>query len=190
MKIGIDLDNVIANFDDALLEECIKHDKEIRNSGVIDENADYMFDWTKEEDEEFYYTNVERIASKLKPIKDAPYYINKLKEAGNEIYIVSGRNNGEYAHPYEDIQKWLKKYNIIYDKLILTNAYLKCEKSEECVKNNIEILIDDSPKICIEAMKRGIKVFTMNTRFNQKVDGLDRVSSWKEIYEKILKYGN
>ena len=66
MKIGIDLDNVIANFDDVLLEEYIKYDKELRNTGIINENADYirsgMFDWTEEEEKSFYYSNIERMA--------------------------------------------------------------------------------------------------------------------------------
>ena len=189
MKIGIDLDNVIANFDDALLEEYMKHDKELRNIGIVNENADYigrgMFDWTEEEDKSFYYGNIERIARELKPIKDASLYIKKLKNDGNVIYIISGRDNGEYTNPYEDTKNWLDKYDVAYDELILTNAYQKHEKAEECLKHNIDILIDDSPKTCQEAIKRGIKVYTMNTRFNRKVEGLDRVSTWEEIYNKI-----
>lgn len=189
MKIGIDLDNVIANFDDVLLKEYIKHDKELRNTGIINENADYigkgMFDWTEEEEKSFYYGNIERMARELKPLKDAALYIKKLKEEGNEIYIISGRDNGEYTNPYDDTKKWLDKYGIAYDKLILTNAYQKHEKAEECLKHNIDIMIDDSTKTCQEAINRGIKVFTMNTRFNRKAEGLDRVSNWEEIYKKI-----
>ena len=30
MKIGIDIDNVISNFDNELLKEYLKHDKELR----------------------------------------------------------------------------------------------------------------------------------------------------------------
>ena len=54
MKIGIDIDNVIANFNDTLLKEYIKHDKELRNTGIVNENPEYvrngMFDWSDEED--------------------------------------------------------------------------------------------------------------------------------------------
>ena len=35
MKIGIDIDNVISNFNDTLLNEYLLHDKELRNSGII-----------------------------------------------------------------------------------------------------------------------------------------------------------
>ena len=57
MNIGIDVDNVISNFNEDLLEEFLIHDKEIRNSGIINENADYitrgMFDWEQKEVDEF-----------------------------------------------------------------------------------------------------------------------------------------
>ena len=42
MKIGIDIDNVISNFNNTLLEEYLLHDKTLRNSGVINKNADYI----------------------------------------------------------------------------------------------------------------------------------------------------
>ena len=39
MKIGIDIDNVISNFNDTLLTEYLLHDKELRNSGIINKNV-------------------------------------------------------------------------------------------------------------------------------------------------------
>lgn len=105
MRIGIDIDNVISSFDNALLKEYLKHDKELRNTGIINENAcnirNGMFDWSDEEDKEFYKSNIERIATDLNIIKDADKFINKLLEDGNEIYIISGRDNGEYKDPYD-----------------------------------------------------------------------------------------
>ena len=38
MNIGIDIDNVISKFDEALEEEFLKHDKELRNTGIINPN--------------------------------------------------------------------------------------------------------------------------------------------------------
>ena len=94
MRIGIDIDNVISNFDDTLLKEYLEHDKELRNTGIINENPEYlrrgMFDWSEDEEKNFYNTNIESFAKKLKVIEDAPYYIQKLKKEGHEIYIISG----------------------------------------------------------------------------------------------------
>lgn len=191
MKIGIDIDNVISNFNDVLLKEYLRHDKELRNSGIINENADYlrydMFDWLKAEEESFYNNNIERIAKSLKPLENSAYYIQKLKEDGNEIYIITGRNNGEYENPYKMTEDWLNKYNIVYDKLILTDAYDKHQKTLECIKNNIDIMIDDSISICLDLSKHGVKTYIMDTRYNKKEKSIPRVSRWKEIYQKILQ---
>ena len=64
-----------------------------------------MFDWTKEENDNFYYNNIERIAKKLKTLSKAAETISKLKNENNEIYIISSRNNGEYTNPKEMTEK-------------------------------------------------------------------------------------
>lgn len=190
MKIGIDIDNVISNFNDELLKEYLKHDKELRNTGIINEDVFIrygMFDWTEKEETEFYKNNIERIAIKLKPIHRATETIKKLKEDGNEIIIISGRNNGEYNNPYKLTEEWLAKYNIVYDKLILTNAYNKEEKANICKENNIDIMIEDSTQTAINIEKVGTKVLFMNTRYNKNNENFEKVSNWKEIYSKISK---
>lgn len=189
MRIGIDIDGVIASMDNALLKEYLKHDKELRNTGIINENPRYirwgMFDWSEEEEKAFYNANIERIATNLKPIKDSKETIDKLKADGNKIYIITGRDNEDYSNPKKMTEDWLKKYNIYYDELIFTNAYKK-EKSKECIKNNIDIMIDDSVNNCREITeKSNTKVLLMNKRFNKNVNEFERVNNWKEIYTKI-----
>ncbi len=191
MRIGIDIDNCISNFDDTLLNEYLKHDKELRNTGIINEKVENlrkgMFDWTNEEENRFYNSNIETFVKNLKPLEDSPYYIKKLKDDGHEIYIITGRNNGEYINPHELTKEWLNKYDIIYDELIFTNAYDKHAKTEVCFKENIDLMIEDNTKISLDLINNGIKVFTMNTRYNQKEKSLDRVYKWKEIYERISR---
>jgi len=117
MRLGIDIDNVISNFNEELLKEYINHDKELRNTGIINENADYirrgMFDWTEDEEKGFYSANIERIVKELKVKGGAKEYIDKLKEDGHSIYIITGRDNGEYSDTYSMTKKWLN-YNFIY----------------------------------------------------------------------------
>ena len=90
MNIGIDIDNVISNFNEVLLSEYLIHDKELREKGIINKNAEYirkgMFDWSEIEEENFYKENIERIARKLDLIEGAKEYINKLHEDGNTTY--------------------------------------------------------------------------------------------------------
>ena len=143
-----------------------------------------MFDWSKEENDDFYYKNIERIAKTLKTLPNAQNIIEKLKKDGHEIYIISSRDNGEYTNPKEMTEKWLKDNNIYYDKLILID---KGQKGETCKKNNIDIMIDDTVKNCIDVSENGIKVLMMRTRFNKDITQFEQVLDWEDIYKKINK---
>lgn len=193
MKIGIDIDNVISNFNEELLKEYLKHDKELRNSGIVNKNADYirrgMFDWTEDEEKSFYRDNIERIVKQLKVKDGAKEYIDKLKEDSHSIYIITGRDNGEYSDPYNMTKEWLDNNFIYYDKLILTNAYKndKHGKTEKCLENNIDIMIDDSVHICQDCIDNNITTLLMDTPYNKQVN-IPRVHTWKELYEFICNY--
>lgn len=66
MNIGLDIDNVITAFDNSILKEFLLEDKNKRNTGIINKHAKHinngMFDWSREEVDEFYNNNMERIA--------------------------------------------------------------------------------------------------------------------------------
>lgn len=192
MKIGIDIDNVISTFDEDLLEEFLIHNKELGYSDKINENADYitrgMFNWPEGEVEKFYMNNIERIARNLKLKNGAKEYIDKLKEDGHIIYIITARDNGEYLDPYNMTKKWLDDNFIKYDELILTIDYKhdKNGKAEKCVENNIDIMIDDSTHVCKGCIDYGITTLLMDTPYNRKTNDITRVYNWKEIYDYII----
>lgn len=190
MNIGIDIDNVISNFNEMLIKEFLIHDKELRGTGIINPKLFVtrgMFDWNEKEIYEFYNTNIERIAKNLGIIENAPEYINKLKAKGHKIYIITGRDNGEYSNPYKMTRDWLKKYDINYDELLLTNAYNSSEKAIVCLGKDIDIMIDDSIHVCNSVNQYGIEALLMDTDFNKQYIGT-RVYNWKEIYEFISNY--
>ena len=194
MRIGVDIDNVISTFNEELLEEFLKHNKELGYSDEINENADYitrgMFNWKDGEVEAFYRDNIERIVNRLNVKDGAKEYIDKLKDDGHSIYIITGRDNGEHSDPYNNTKKWLDDNSIYYDELILTNAYKNDEhgKSEKCIENNIDIMIDDSIHICKDCIDYGITTLLMDTPYNRNVNDIPRVNSWKEIYDYITNY--
>ena len=193
MKIGIDIDNVISNFNDTLLNEYLLHDKDLRNSGIINENAEYirkgMFDWTEDEETNFYKSNIERIAKKLGVIEGAKEYIGKLHKNGHFIYIITGRDNGEYLEPYNMTKEWLENNDIYYDKLILTDAYDKHAKTLKCIEYDIDILIDDSVRICSDCIDNGVTAILMDTPYNRYFN-TQRVKNWKEFYDYVSSYKN
>ena len=192
MKIGIDIDNVISNFNDVLLKNYKKHDKKVAKKGIVNKDAYIrsMFDWPIEEEQLYYNENIERLANLFKPIKNSSKYINKLRKNGNLIYIISGRNNGDYANPYEMTVKWLKKHNIKYDKLILTNGANHQEKADVCKKYDIKIMVDDSINVCLKCLENDIKPLLFNTEYNRKENRFERVYNWKEIYNYVSNFKN
>ena len=187
MRIGIDIDNVLSNFNEVLLESYIKHDKEINGTGIVNKNfyIREMFDWDKDYEEKFYKSNIEYFASMFEPIKDCSKIIKKLKEEGNTIYIISGRDNGEYMNPYKMTIEWLKKYDIGYDKLFLVDAYNSHSKTEICLEYNVDVMIDDSKRMCKDLKENGIRALLMDTPYNKDTNEFERVYSWNHIYNKL-----
>lgn len=193
MNIGIDIDNVISNFDEVLKKEFLIHDKELRNTGIINPEAPMtkgMFDWTDDEIWTFYLENIGRITPSLDVIEGAKEYIEKLKNDGHIIVIITGRDNGEYKDPYTMTKKWLKEKGIVYDKLIFTNGYKngKQGKAEKCLENDIDVMIDDSARICRECFQKNITTLIKDKPSNRDETEIARVHNWKEIYEFITNY--
>lgn len=193
MRIGIDIDNVIANFNDSLLNEYLLHDKELRNTGIVNKDVNYirngMFDWTDDEDKTFYSNNIERIVRNLDLVDGAKEYIDKLHDDGCFICIITGRDNGEYSDPYTMTKEWLHKNHIYYDDLIFTDSYDKHAKTLKCIEYDIDILIDDSVRICSDCIDNGVTAILMDTKYNGYAN-IKRVKGWKEFYEYIRNYQN
>lgn len=192
MNIGVDIDNVISKFDENLLQEYLKHDKTLRNRGIVNPNAKYvregMFDWSEEEENNFYFGNIDEIASRFEIVDGADKYIKALKDNGHNVYIISGRDNGEYKNPHEMTINWLAKNNIVYDELFLTDAFKHNEKAEICKEKQIDIMIDDSLNVCKECSNIGVKALLFDSEYNRKVQVFQRVKSWREIFEFINNY--
>ena len=88
MRIGLDIDNVIADFDKEVLKELEKEDANKRNKGIINPNERYVsffFDWSIEEIREFYAKNMERMAKNFDLREDVKFYMDKLLEDGHEL---------------------------------------------------------------------------------------------------------
>ena len=190
MNIGIDIDNVISDYDNCFIQECLQHDKTLRNSGIINKNAADiifgMFDWTPKEATVFYRNNAERIATNLTTIPHSKEYIDRLKADGHKIIIITARDDGTWCNPHTLTRTWLSKNHIYYDKFILTK-YPR-DKLEKCIENNIHLMIDDSKTVYQDCIKNNIPALLMDTIGNRDINAR-RVYSWKEIYNFIFNGG-
>ena len=80
---------------------------------------------------------------------------------------------------------WLKKYNISYDKLILTNTYKYQEKADTCKELGIDIMIDDSINVCKKCSDNNIECILFETPYNKKEKRFNRIDGWEKIYTYI-----
>lgn len=185
MKIGIDIDGVLTDLSRFYIDYGTKYafenniDKLANPNGyeieeILNiEKGSYIEFWKKYDK---YYTK------KTYTREFASEVIEKLKNEGNEIYLITARNSEE--EPSKDwTADWLKENNIYYDKLIFTS-----EKLEYCRNNNIDIMIED----CVEnvlKLSTEIPVICLDTRYNQECKGenITRCYSWYDIYSKIKK---
>lgn len=187
MRIGLDLDNVILDTDKYLLEEMLKEDKNKRNSGIINQNADYilsgMFDWSKDEIDSFLTNNMEHVASISKTFDNVKEYIDLLLSEGYEIYIITNRSSKQYKDPYGTTIKSLKDNEINYTKLIVTETN---NKVEECINNKIDIMFDDRYSNCKYLLANNINCCLVKTRYEKRIfNDIETVSNFKDIYNKI-----
>lgn len=186
MRIGLDIDNVVSDFDALLYEEFKKEDKKKRNKGIINPNGAWikdLYDWSNEEIEEFYAQNMQNFAAHFKVREGAKYYMDKLMAEGHQLYLITHRVYPHYTKPYEVTTKWLEKNDIHYTKLILSES---TNKTKECKENFIDIMFDDSRRNCLNLQEGGINCYMMGTKYNEsRKEGLNYVSNWEELYEVI-----
>ncbi len=190
MIIGLDIDNVVSAFDEKILEYVLIEDKNKRNSGIIDKNARYitqgMFDWSKEEYDDFYANHMENIAKELRTRRDCRKIINKLVEDGHKIILISHRAFPHYIQPEKTTLDWLRKRKIPFDKLILSSSP---DKTQECIENRIDIMVDDRSTQCKIIRSNGINCILMLTKYNKKeIDGMPYAKNWKNLYEVISSW--
>lgn len=189
MRIGIDIDNTLTDIEDKLtkaakeyamsLNKSILDGKYIINDTNNDGNIyQTLFGFNYKELKYFLGEIQENITDNAIPRTDAVRYVNKLKEDGNEIYIITARDSEFHKDPYNQSKIWLDKNNINYDNLIV-NAR---DKAKVCLENKIDILIDDSISNCNNVANVGIKTILIGNKLNNNIQTFN---NWKDIYTYI-----
>lgn len=172
MRIGIDLDDTIF---------CTSEQyKKYQNDYLLKYNISVDELWNKREYRvDFIKSNIETIFSDVRLKDNCLKIINKLKNDGNEIYIITARNNDYCDDMYSFTKQSIDKFSIPYTKLILAE---KC-KLKSCLNNNIDIMIDDS-KYIYDELNEKIKIILFDDK-EKYLNEENRVSSWNEIYDLL-----
>ncbi len=191
MRIGIDIDGVLTNIERFQLEYGSKYFYEKYNIQIIDSKAYYskdVFGVSQEDDVNFWKTHFRKYMKNDNPRTFASEIIKKLKEEGNEIYIITSRIDDcdNFEILVDEMQsitiEWLKKNNIQYDKII----WAKGSKVPYCIDNNIDVMIEDNG-INIKEISSVIPVLCFDNKYNERINGdnIVRVYSWYDIYAKL-----
>lgn len=193
MRIGIDIDGVLTDIErfivDYLPKYCIENNIKYK-IGESSYNVHDTFNISKEQGNDFWSTYIENYAKNEKARAFASEVIEKLKQEGNEIYIITARWNtnrdDEKGNKMRKIVKdWLCKYKIPYDKLIFSKASNE-SKSKEITENEIDLMIEDNPNN-INELANIIPVICYHAEYNKdcKGDKIIRCYSWYDIYRTI-----
>ena len=186
MKIGIDIDDTIADSYDSFLKCAFEYDKTLRNTGIVSQKRlyHYDFDWTEEEISKFYKVYFARSFGGVTPKKDAMEILRKLKNEGHEIVYITSRNNMDTEFSAYDItMDWMKKYDVPYDEVIT-----ECNDKEAiCLRERVDVFIDDSQSQCTNTARNKNITVILYDEFNmhQDYDVSPRANSWDEIYNII-----
>lgn len=189
MKIGIDIDGVLTDFEKWQLEVGSKFFIKYNKNIVIPDgyDSDTVFNVTKEMDSEFWHEYLYDYVKNEPARKFAGEVIDLLKDKGYEIYIITSRyltdRNDDLGNEMRKIVKeWLKSNKINYDKIIFSPE----DKLEICKENNIDIMIEDKVEN-INNISKIIPVICFNARYNKMCSGKNifRAYSWYDVYYQI-----
>lgn len=198
MRIGIDIDGVLTDIEqfvmDYITKYCVENNIKY-NIGNSNYNYFKTFSIAKEIEMEFWKENLEKYAVNEKVRPFAPEIIEKLKNEGHEIYIITARwltnREDDIGNKMREIvRNWLNKNKIIYDKLVFSKGS-KERKADEIIEHKIDLIIEDSPNN-INELSSIIPVICYNAEYNKECNGdkIIRCYSWYDIYNKINQFYN
>lgn len=184
MRIGIDVDDTIAETNKGIVEEALKYDKEfVKGRGFKNKNAYSlmeMFYWSVLDLDHFmHYIRTGKFFTTLTPVAGAVQNINKLYQDGHDILFITRRANNFKTKM--KTKKWLKEKGFHYHKLLLG-----CDdKDEICNEYGIEFFIDNDLQNVVEVSSLGIPCVLKGTDFNKGEKEYKRIESWDAIYDYV-----
>ena len=190
MRIGIDLDDTITKTDEILFKYAKIYNKEEKilfNINREEWNLTKAFGWNEENIKEFFSKYLKSIYEEAEIKENAKERINKLKDDGNKIIIITARDTKSLKEVHEVCKDWLINNKINVDKIVVDGE----NKAQKCLENKIDIFIDDNICNCENVYNNlKIPVLLMNSRYNKDYQNpkIKRVYNWNEIYNEICKY--
>ncbi len=194
MKIGIDIDGVLNSQYNFCIDYgskfcCELGEYKLENINVF--NTTDMFLWSEDVAHKFWNKYRVELVVNLPARPFAAEVINKIKQEGNEIYIITARKNNDkwFSEKLEnDVEgitiNWLRENNINYDNIYFDVT----DKGKFCKDHGIDVMIEDDPHNIQKIIgNTNVMIFDYPYNRNKEFSELTRVYSWYDIYSKISK---
>lgn len=189
MKIGIDIDGVILDYERVLKTYGELYSYiELNKRKLINPNEQYLTDrynWTEEECENFIDKYFVKLSKKAELIPGAKDVIEMLQKEGNQFIIITARGYEREEMKIAAEEK-LKEEGLKFDKYY----WRENEKVEIAKKENIDLMIDDTYQICKKMAENKIKTLYFRDKKMKKIENekyIKEVSNWGEIYRYIME---
>ena len=187
MNIGIDIDDTITKTAECLLPYVSEYFS-LELDYLIKNNYNYnnLPEECRDKYLDFGLSTFERVLVQAEIKDNAKKVIDKLREDGNKIIIVTARTNLFYKDAYDYSSKQLEKLGIKYDKLICSS-----DKRTVCNEEKIDLFIDDlvSNLDSINDIVNDVLLFNTNVNSISNCS-YKRVNSWDEVYDYYLEKSN
>lgn len=193
MKIGIDLDAVVADMMSPLIDF---HNKKYGTNFKIADHITFSIEkiWKCTEEEairrcfEFFQSD---FLNQIKPVPGAVEGINLLSNQ-HELHVITSRPDLLNKHTSNWIEEYFpKKFKSInHSNQFSKKGSIKRKKSNICKELKIDLMIEDHLEYALDCASLDIKVLLMNMPWNQTKElpkNIIRVNSWKEIINIISK---
>lgn len=180
MNIAVDIDDTLTDSFDYFLPFVAAYfgapEAELREKNISYGNLPEAW---KSRELDFCRACYDRTAVDTPFKPDAAWGVNRLREMGHRIVIITARTREFYTDPYKTTREELTKGGISYDTLICT-----FNKGEACEREQISLLIDDQPANCADAVTHGIPALLFDSKANRDAQSLcRRVKNWAEAVE-------
>ena len=206
MRIGIDIDGVILDFERTMRSYAELYDLLVLGkNGVVDHKQfDYLkrYDWTDKEKKKFIDDYLVYATTNSTPLIPLSREMLEIFEAEGYEYIFITARGLLKKETRNAVTSVLENNNIMVD-----NIYWGVDdKVSICKELGVDIMIEDNPNTCLELRNNKIKVLYFRDKDNLKIEedeyikevsnvgeiirylfNINGHNNSKDVYEKILK---
>ncbi|MBR2712958.1 MAG: hypothetical protein IKE73_04545 [Bacilli bacterium] len=186
LKIGLDLDGVVIDSETTFrtYEEIFDIEKN-RNTLIDREEPKFQqrYNWTEEEKNEFIQKYLMEVAESSNLMSGFKKVYELLKKEDIEFIVITARG-GFIRKMKDNAENLLKDDNIIFDKYY----WMQDDKLDVCLKENVDIMIDDDFRIIEKIASNKIKTLYFrdtNLKKLEENEYIKEVNNWGDIYRYI-----